>query len=103
VPADILGKTDPSGNSYPDCVVTEHLTTPDGGVQEFVLPACVTVAAGSACWSVGSTAGPAVCPAGRQPFSVSNELVGPDPAHYGANVTVSCQLTPPADAGSCPD
>jgi len=102
VPADILSKTDPEGNSYPDCVVTGHLTTPDG-VQAFVLPACATVAAGSACWSMGSAVGPAYCPVGQQPFIVSNEPVGPDPAHYTASVTLSCQLTPPADAGSCPD
>ena len=41
--------------------------------------------------------------AGEVPFGFTNEPVGPDPAHYSANATVSCQLTPPADAGSCPD
>ena len=39
LPSDIRNKTDPEGNSYPDCVVTEHLTTADGNAQEFNLPA----------------------------------------------------------------
>jgi hypothetical protein len=102
VPSEISNKTDPEGKSYPDCVVTEHLTTPDGA-QEIFIPPCATVAAGSACWSMGSTSGSTFCPAGSQPFTVSNEPVGPDPAHYAARVAVSCQLMLPADAGSCPN
>lgn len=102
VPSDIQTKTDPAGNSYPDCVVTEKLTTQDGGQRFVVLPPCAAVAAGSACWSMGSSASPGVCSAGTQLFSVSNEPVGPDPAHYGASIDVSCQLQPPADASSCP-
>ena len=103
VPTDIRSKTDPAGNTYPDCVVTGHLTTSDGVVQELVLPPCATVAAGAACWSMGSASGPNLCQAGTQSFTVSNEPVGSDSAYYGANFTVSCQLiTPPADAGTCP-
>ena len=84
-------------------VVTGHLTTSDGVVQELVLPPCATVAAGAACWSMGSASGPNLCQAGTQSFTVSNEPVGSDSAYYGANFTVSCQLiTPPADAGTCP-
>ena len=103
LPSNIRTKTDPEGNSYPDCVVTEHLTTADGSAQEFNLPPCATVAAGSACWSIGGTAGPAGCPAGSPLFMVSNEPVGPDPSNFTARQEISCQLTLPADAGSCPD
>jgi hypothetical protein len=39
---------------------------------------------------------------GGQQIIVQNEPVGPDPAHYTAAITVSCQLTPPGDAGVCP-
>jgi hypothetical protein len=97
----IQPKTDAEGRSYPDCVATEQLTA--AGVQHhFFLPPCATVAAGEACWALGA-AGSGHCPAGEEPFTVSNEPVGPDPANYNASVLVSCQLTPPADAGSCPD
>jgi len=102
LPSDIRSKTDPQGNSYPDCVVTEHLTTADGG-QEFTLPPCATVPAGSACWSIGGTAVSAGCPAGSPLFTVSNEPLGPDPSNVTASQEISCQLTLPADAGSCPD
>ncbi len=103
VPTEIRSRTDPVGNTYPDCVVTGHLTTSDGDVQELVLPPCATVAAGSACWSMGSASGPNPCRAGTQVFTVSNEPVGSDSAYYGANFTISCQLPPPVDAGTCPD
>ena len=103
LPSDIRSKTDPAGNSYPDCVVTEHLTTADGNAQEFVLPPCATVAAGAACWSIGATAISAGCPAGSPLFTVSNEPLGPDPSNFAASQEISCQLTLPADAGSCPD
>ena len=103
VPTDIRSKTDPAGNTYPDCVVTGHLTTSDGDVQELVLPPCATVAAGAACWSIGGTAVSAGCPAGSPLFTVSNEPVGPDYSYLNARSDISCQLTPPADAGSCPD
>ena len=97
VPADIQSKTDAAGNSYPDCVVTEHLTTPDG-VQEIALPACAAAPAGSACWSLG----PGYQDCSGEALTITNEPVGPDPSHFTANVSVSCQLTPPADAGICP-
>ncbi|HTB57114.1 MAG TPA: hypothetical protein VLC06_04535 [Polyangia bacterium] len=103
LPSDIRSKTDPAGNSYPDCVVTEHLTTADGNTQEFVLPPCSSVAAGAACWSIGGTAVSAGCPAGSPLFTVSNEPLGPDPSNITASQEISCQLTLPADAGSCPD
>jgi hypothetical protein len=101
VPSDIRSKTDAMGNSYPDCVVTEHLTTADGEGRQFILPACATVAPGSACWSLGDAA---VCPAGSQLFTVSNEPIGPDTSSFAANQEISCQVTLPADAGSsCPN
>ena len=103
VPSEIRSKTDSAGNPYPDCVVTEHLTTSDGNTQEFVLPPCATVEAGAACWSVGSAVAPAFCPAGSQLFTVTNEPVGPDSSYLDARSDISCQLMPPADAGSCPD
>ena len=81
--------------------MTEHLTTADGA-QEFNLPPCATVGAGSACWSIGGTAAPAGCPAGSPLFVVSNEPLGPDPANITARQAISCQLTLPVDAGSCP-
>jgi hypothetical protein len=99
--ANIQTKTDAEGRSYPDCVVTEHLTAVDGA-HDFFLPPCATVTAGSACWSLGA-AGSGICSGVGVPFTVSNEPVGPDPANYTARVNVSCQLPPPADAGSCPD
>ena len=102
LPPNIRSKTDPAGNSYPDCVVTEHLTT-DGDTQEFNLPPCATVPAGSACWSIGG-AGPVGCPADSPLFTVSNEPLGPDPSNFIATQEISCQLTLPADAGSsCPN
>ena len=85
VPTEIRSRTDPAGNTYPDCVVTEHLTTSDGDVQEFVLPPCATVAAGSACWSLGSARARTPVGPGAQLFTVSNEPVGSDSAYYGAN------------------
>jgi hypothetical protein len=97
VPAEIRSKTDPAGNTYPDCGVTEHLTTSDG-VQEIALPACAVAAAGSACWSLFS--GSAGC--SGQALTVTNEPVGSDPAHYTATLEISCQIAPPADAGTCP-
>ena len=101
VPVEVQTKTDAEGRSYPDCAVTEHLTSADP-VHDFFLPPCATAAAGAACWSIGA-AGTGYCPAGGRPFTVSNEPVGPDPANYSASVTVSCQLTPHVDAGTCPD
>ena len=97
VPADIQSKTDAAGNSYPDCVVTEHLTTPDG-VQDIALPACAVAPAGSACWALLSGSGGC----SGQALTVANEPVGSDPSHYTATLQISCQLTPPADAGTCP-
>ena len=97
----IQTKTDAEGRSYPDCVATEHVTAVDG-VHDFFLPPCATVAAGSACWSLGP-AGSGTCAGGGVPFTLSNEALGPDPANYTAWVNVSCQLTPPANAGDCPD
>jgi hypothetical protein len=102
VPSNLASKTDASGNTYPDCVVTEHLTTPDGQQDSSILPPCTTVAAGSACWSIGNAAGPSSCPEGGQLFTVNNDPVGPDPANYTQTFSVSCQLVPPADAGDCP-
>jgi hypothetical protein len=103
LPSNIRDTTDAQGNSYPDCAVTEHLTTADGNSQRFNLPPCATVPAGSACWTIGGTQGPAGCPAGSPPFTVSNEPVGPDPANFSASLEVSCQLTLPANAGGCPN
>jgi hypothetical protein len=96
----IQTKTDAEGHAYPDCIVTEHLTTADS-VQDIVLPACATVGPGSPCWSLGA-AGSGGCPTGEGPFTVTNEPVGSDPASYTETVSTSCQLPPPADAGSCP-
>ncbi len=100
LPSDIRTKTDPEGTSYPDCVVTEHLTTADSA-QDLNLPPCATVPAGSACWSIGGASGPPGCPAGSPPFTVNNEPVGPDPSNFAATLEIACQLTPPADAGRC--
>ena len=100
VPADIQSKTDAAGNSYPDCVVSEHLTTSDG-TQEIALPACAVAPAGFACWSLHS--GSADC--AGQALTVTNEPVGSDPSYYTASLQISCQLTQPArsaDAGPCP-
>jgi hypothetical protein len=102
VPANIQDRTDAALNTFPDCVVSEHLTTADGSVQDFFLPACATVPTGLPCWSIGS-AGMDQCAAGEARFTITNEPVGPDPSHYEAAISISCQLTPPADAGSCPD
>jgi hypothetical protein len=99
LPSNIRNTTDARGNSYPDCVVTEHLTTADGSTQRFNLPPCATVPAGSACWSIGGAAGPAGCPADSPLFTVSNEPLGPDPSNFAGSQDISCQLTP-ADAGS---
>jgi len=102
LPSNIRNTTDAQGNSYPDCVVTEYLTTADGVQQRFNLPPCATVPAGLACWSIGGAAGPG-CPAGNPLFTVSNEPIGPDSANFGSSQEISCQLTLPADAGSCPN
>jgi hypothetical protein len=100
LPSNIRNTTDAQGNSYPDCVVTEHLVTA-GAARELNLLPCATVPAGSACWSIGGAAGPPGCPAGSPPFTVSNEPVGrPDTSNLNASQEVSCQLTRPADAGS---
>ena len=45
--------TDSAGNTYPDCVVTEHLTTA-GVRQDIAIPACAAAPAGTACWSLAS-------------------------------------------------
>ncbi len=97
----IQTKTDAEGRSYPDCVVTEHLTSADGSRHDYPLPACAATTPGAPCWSLGAV-GTGNCPADEGPFSVANEPVGSDPAHYAASASVSCQLTPPADAGVCP-
>ncbi len=101
LPTDIQSKTDAAGNTYPDCVVTENLNTA-GGTQEIPIPPCLGPPGSAACWSLGAPTPGCSGPS----FTVQNEPVGPDPAHYASTVTVSCQLTPPpapADAGACAD
>jgi hypothetical protein len=99
MPAGIQSWTDSAGNTYPDCVVTEHLTDGDGAQQEIAIPPCLGPPGDTACWQL--VAGGLGCGGGQQ-IIVQNEPVGPDPAHYTAAITVSCQLTPPGDAGVCP-
>jgi hypothetical protein len=100
IPHNVQSTTDSAGNTHPDCVVTEHLTTA-AETQEISIPPCVgqSPPEGSACWML--TLGDAGC--SEQGFIVQNEQVGADPAHFTASTVVSCQLTPPADAGTCPD
>ena len=96
-------KTDGEGRTAPDCTVSEHLVPADGTVQDIVLPACATVAAGAPCWSIGP-AGAGDCPAGEGLFTITDEPVGPDPDDFAASTTVSCQLPAPVvDAGACLD
>jgi hypothetical protein len=97
LPAELQTRTDSAGNTYPDCVVTEHLTTADGR-QDIPLPACATVSAGAACWSLAPSQ---FCPGGGQTLVVTNEPVGPDPSDYTATQDISCQEPSPPDAG-CP-
>jgi hypothetical protein len=98
MPSDIKSWTDSAGNTYPDCVVSEHLTTPDG-VQDIAIPACAATPAGSACWSLDS--GYPSC--SGQALIVTNEPVGSDPSHFAATFTISCQEAIPGDAGAtCP-
>jgi hypothetical protein len=96
VPADLQTRTDSAGNTYPDCVVTEHLTTA-GNTQEIVIPPCAAAPAGSACWSLGPAAD---CPGDGQTLIVTNEPLGPDPSNYNANLVISCQEQVPGDAGA---
>jgi hypothetical protein len=97
----LQSKIDGEGRTVPDCTVTEHLVAGDGTVQEIVLPACAAVAAGAPCWSLGA-AGAGGCPAGEGVFTITDEPVGPDPAHFNASTAVSCQLPAPVvDAGAC--
>ncbi len=93
LPADIQSWTDSAGNTYPDCVVTEHLTTPDG-VQAIPIPACAAAPAGSACWSLGP---PGTPDCSGPTLMLTNEPVLSDP-YYAANLRIACQESPPADA-----
>jgi hypothetical protein len=101
LPAGIQSRTDSAGNTYPDCVVTEHLIDSDGNAKNISIPPCLGPPGVTACWQL--LPGDPVCAAGGQQFIVQNEPVGPDPAHYTASALVSCQLTLPADGGTCPD
>jgi hypothetical protein len=94
VPANLQTRTDSAGNSYPDCVVTERLTTPDS-TQEIAIPPCAGAPAGSACWSLAPST---YCSAGGQTLVVTNEPIGPDPANYNAFLDISCQEPPPPEA-----
>ncbi len=99
LPADIQSWTDSAGNTYPDCVVTEHLTTSDS-VQHIPIPACAAAQAGSTCWSLQWPGNPGCS---GPTLMVTNEQVGSDPAHFAANFTISCQEALPSDAGAtCP-
>jgi hypothetical protein len=97
VPADLQTRTDSAGNTYPDCVVTEHLTTA-GNTQQIPIPPCPdpTAPGDAACWmlvpSIGACSG--------QSLVVQNEPVGPDPSDYSANLVISCQERVPGDAGA---
>ena len=83
-------------------MVTEHLIDSDGNAKNIVDSGRAWAHRGSppagSCLSGRS----GLCSGGQQ-FIVQNEPVGPDPAHYTASALVSCQLTLPADGGTCPD
>jgi hypothetical protein len=98
LPADLQTRTDSAGNTYPDCVVTEHLVTADGNSRDIPLPACAAVSAGAPCWSLAPSE---ACPGGGQTLVVANEPLGPDPSAYTATQDISCQEPSPPDAG-CP-
>lgn len=102
-PDNIATRTDGQGRTYPDCAVTERLTTTEG-TQEIQLAACAVAPPGAPCWSLGAPADAAdSCVInGKQSMTITNEPVGPDPASYTATVSVSCQIALPADAGTCP-
>ncbi|HEY4393702.1 MAG TPA: hypothetical protein VGP64_06550 [Polyangia bacterium] len=100
LPANIETRTDSAGNTYPDCVVTEHLTVA-GSAQDISIPPCLGPPGDTACWQLAP--GAQGCSGPGQQVIVQNEPVGPDPAQYSASIRVSCQLPPPGDGGACPD
>jgi hypothetical protein len=98
LPADIQTRTDSAGNTYPDCVVTERLTTA-GETQEIPIPPCLdpTAPGDAACWML-TPSGYASC--SGESLVVQNEPVGPDPSDFSANLVISCQEQVPGDAGA---
>jgi hypothetical protein len=95
LPPDVQVVTDPGGNPHPDCVVSEHVQSPNGA-QDFVFQPCTDPAA-SGCWR--AMAGTGSCTG--QALFIMNAAVPPDPADYTATVKIACQLQAPADAGAC--
>jgi hypothetical protein len=95
LPEDVGSRTDSAGNTYPDCVVSEHVQSPNG-VQDFVFQPCTDPAA-SGCWR--AVEGTGFCTG--QSLLVMNGVAAPDPAHYTATVKIACQRQAPADAGAC--
>ena len=75
LPAELQTRTDSAGNTYPDCVVTEHLTTA-GRRQDIPIQACAAVSAGAACWSSCSTSAWPSSP-GRRPARPSRSTPAP--------------------------
>jgi len=100
LPADIQTRTDAQGNSFPDCVATDHLVNA-GDAQDISIPPCLGPPGKTACWTL--TQGAGSC--SGQSLTVYNAPVGTDPANESASLEISCQLappSPPADAGACP-
>jgi hypothetical protein len=95
LPGDVESRTDSVGNTYPDCVVSEHVQSPNG-VQDFVFPPCTDPAA-TGCWQ--AVLGTGSCTG--QSLLIMNAAAAPDPAHYTATVKITCQLQAPADASAC--